>query len=39
MFNAQQQFAELGQANLEKSLRITNIALAGVDQTCYFSTV
>ncbi len=32
MFNAQQQFAELGQANLEKSLRITNIALAGVER-------
>ena len=32
MFNAQQQFAELGQANLEKSLRVTNIALAGVER-------
>ncbi len=32
MFNTQQQLAELGQANLEKSLRLTNIALAGVER-------
>lgn len=32
MFNSQQQFADLGQANLEKSLRLTNIALAGVER-------
>ncbi|QLG87374.1 phasin family protein [Chitinibacter bivalviorum] len=32
MFNAQKQFAELSQANLEKSLRLTNIALAGAER-------
>ncbi|WP_297574426.1 phasin family protein [uncultured Deefgea sp.] len=32
MFNAQQQFAELGQAQLEKSLRLTNIALSGAER-------
>ncbi|WP_182077212.1 phasin family protein [Deefgea sp. CFH1-16] len=32
MFNTQQQFADLGQAQLEKSLRLTNIALSGAER-------